>query len=201
MNTTKFLVLCTPVVLSMAMASSAVGEWSDGLNSTVRDNATAADQASDAVNTLSQGVQTLQSNQGVLNTVPVAPMNSLTGLLMQRLNVSQMQAAGGAGALFQVAKSRMSEATFNQLSQAVPDLQNLLNAAPRMTPAPAGLSGLAPMTGVSSDTLSGLGALADSFQQLGMTGDRVQQFIPVLVDYVRSGSGGDPLANALMQAF
>ena len=199
MNTSTVFVLCSPVVLSMALMGNAVAEWSDMLNSTAQDAAAAADKTNDAVNTLNQGVQTLQSGQETLNAVQAAPAGGLTGMLMQRLNVSQTQAEGGAGALFQVVKSRMSQETFNQLGQAVPGMQNLLNVAPAVTQAPAGLSGLSSVTGVSGDTLTGLGSLAGSFQQLGMSGAMVQRFVPVLVDYVRS-SGGDSLANALLLA-
>lgn len=203
MNRSTVLALCSPVVLSAVLSSHAFAGWSDMLNSTARSATAASETADEALNSVNEGVKTLQSGQQTLEAVQTAPTEGLTGLLMQRLNVSQVQAEGGAGALFQIAKTRMKEESFNQLGQAVPGMQNLLNAAPALTQAPSGLGGLASgvsaMTGVPGNTLSGLGSLVGSFQQLGMSGDMVQRFVPVLVDYVRSSSG-DPLANALMLA-
>lgn len=207
MKTSTVLALCSSTTLVVALSGNAcAGEWPDQLASTVRDTAATVNKTNEAVNSINQGVQVLQSGPqmlGAAKAAKAATAESLTGLLMQRLNVSQAQADGGAGALFQVAKSRMKEESFNQLSQAVPGMQNLLNAAPAMAQEPAGLGGLvegvSAMTGVPSDTITSLGSLVGSFQQLDMSGDMVQQFVPVVVDYVRTSSG-DSLANALMLA-
>ncbi|MGR9114372.1 MAG: DUF2780 domain-containing protein [Gammaproteobacteria bacterium] len=204
MHTSTVFAVCSPVALALALSGNAhAGGWADMLDSTARDASSSVNQANEAVNVIDQGMQTLQPEQQALNAMQGSPEAGLTGMLMQRFNVSQVQAESGAGALFQLAKSRMTEESFNQLSLAVPEIQNLLNAVPVVNQSPAGLSGLAggvsSMTGLPGDALSGLDSLAGAFQQLGMSGDMARQFVPVLVDYVR-GSSGDPLANALMSA-
>ncbi|MGG7053976.1 DUF2780 domain-containing protein [Nitrosomonas sp. ANs5] len=131
---------------------------------------------------LQQGKQILQGGGDTATTVaPTADSSTgLTEVLMQQLGVTQQQAQGGAGALLQLAKSRMTGSDFTALSHSVPDMQSLLGAAPA-----AGALGS--------------GGMAGTFLQLGMTPDMVQKFIPTIVQYVE-GTGGSALATALRSA-
>src|SRR6476646_10715952 len=54
----------------------------------------------------------------------------LVGALSKELGSSPDQAAGAAGALFGVAKSRLSPTDFSQIAKAVPGMDLLLKAAP-----------------------------------------------------------------------
>src|SRR5262245_24715750 len=54
----------------------------------------------------------------------------LVGSLSKELGSNPEQAAGAAGALFGVAKSRLKPAEFAQVSNAVPGMATLLSAAP-----------------------------------------------------------------------
>ena len=152
---------------------------------------TASSQAAAAANGVQASAQTASAGAG-----------TLTGALMQQLNVSKAQAQGGAGALMQLAKNRMDAASFQQLTQSVPETKTLLKAAPAVTNASNGLQGLAgdvsALTGVKSSTLTGLSSLVGSFEKLGMSGNMVQKFVPVLVNYVRNSSG--TLATKLLTA-
>src|SRR5262245_58583966 len=56
----------------------------------------------------------------------------LIGALSKELNSTPEQAAGAAGALFGVAKSRLKPNEFSQVSKAVPGMAALLGAAPAM---------------------------------------------------------------------
>jgi hypothetical protein len=75
-------------------------------------------------------------------TVPPAlaqgPSPELVGMLTKDLNVTPKQATGGAGALFNVAKSRLKPDQFRQIAAVVPGMDGLLKAAPST----GGLSGL-----------------------------------------------------------
>lgn len=135
-------------------------------------------------------------------TAPSTTSTGLTGLLMQQLGVSQPQAEGGAGAIFQMAKSKMQTAAFSKLSSSVPGMSSLLSAAPAAQPAVGGtgLGGLASIAGAAAGGSTGnLLGLAGSFQQLGLAPDMVQKFVPVVMQYVQ-GTGGGAVASTLQAA-
>lgn len=158
---------------------------------------------SGAAGTVQKGAQVLQAGEAATTTVPATTSGTgLTGLLMQQLGVTQPQAEGGAGALFQHAKSRMSAGDFATLSNSVPGMQGLLAAAPATAPsAPAaGVVGGGGMMGDLAGMAAGnLPGMAGSFQQLGLAPDMVQKFIPIVVQYVQ-GTGGSSVASALQSA-
>jgi hypothetical protein len=157
---------------------------------------------SGAAGTVQKGAQVLQAGEAATTAVPATTSGTgLTGLLMQQLGVTQPQAEGGAGALFQHAKSRMSAGDFTTLSNSVPDMQGLLTAAPAPASAPAaGAVGGGGMMGDLAGMAAGnLPGMAGSFQQLGLAPDMVQKFIPIVVQYVQ-GTGGSSVASALQSA-
>jgi hypothetical protein len=159
---------------------------------------------SGAAGTVQEGAQVLQAGEAATTAVPATTSGTgLIGLLMQQLGVTQPQAEGGAGALFQHAKSRMSAGDFTTLSNSVPDMQGLLAAAPAPVSAPAASAGAVGGGGMMGD-LAGMAAgnlpgMAGSFQQLGLAPDMVQKFIPIVVQYVQ-GTGGSSVASALQSA-
>ncbi|MGH8470321.1 MAG: DUF2780 domain-containing protein [Gammaproteobacteria bacterium] len=72
----------------------------------------------------------------------------LTGLLTSQLGVTEPQAMGGAGAMSSYAKEKLSPESFTNVANAVPEMDQLLGAAPAFAaPEPAG-------------SAPGLGALA-----------------------------------------
>ncbi len=156
---------------------------------------------SGAAGTIQKGTQILQAGEAAKSAVPGATSETgLTGLLMQQLGITQPQAEGGAGALFQLAKSRMSTEDFTTLGDAVPDMQNLLAAAPATGTLGGGMMGnLGGMTGDLGATGGSLLGLTNSFQQLGLEANMVQKFIPVVVQYVQE-SGGSTIAGVLQSA-
>ena len=130
--------------------------------------------------------------------------NGLTTLLMQQLGVTQPQAEGGAGAIFQLAKSKMQGAAFTELSNSVPGIQGLLAAAPiAKSVGGGGLGGMAggveSWAGNSGGAAGNLVGLASSFQQLGLSPSMVQKFVPIVLQYVQSNGGG-AVAGALQSA-
>lgn len=161
---------------------------------------------------ITKAAETLEAGQAatapVTATAPAtststAAGNSLTGLLMQQLGVTQPQAEGGAGALFQLAKTKMQGAAFTELSNSVPGMQGLLAAAPIANSAVAGTSGLLGnlenLAGNSGGTVGNLVGLASSFQQLGLSPSMVQKFVPVVLQYVQ-GNGGSAVSSLLQSA-
>jgi Protein of unknown function VcgC/VcgE (DUF2780) len=118
----------------------------------------------------------------------------LVSALSKEIGSTPEQAAGAAGALFGVAKSRLKPEEFSQVSSAVPGMSALLKAAPA---AAVGTSGaLAKMGG----TASGLATAASAFSKLGLSPDMVSKAVPVLTSFVSKSGGADVgklLAGAL----
>ena len=185
------LTLCASLTLSVALANSAdAANWKDVLNAVNNNvngqtnNADQALQQGQAVNTAQQPLQT----------------SSLTELLMQRTGVTQAQAQGGAGALFQIAKDKMQADAFNQLEQSVPGIEGMLAAVPALSPPTGSLAGrLSSIAGASGGMAGNLVTVVSAFQQQGMSPAMVQQFIPVVIDYVKTRSN-DALVNTLSAA-
>jgi hypothetical protein len=119
----------------------------------------------------------------------------LVSTLSKEMGATPAQAAGAAGTLFGVAKSRLSAGDFSQISKAVPGMDALLKAAPA-TGASAGTNALSQLSG----SAGGLATAAASFSKLGLTPDMVGKAVPLLTSMVTKSGGagvGNLLAGAL----
>lgn len=124
---------------------------------------------------------------------------ALVSALSQQIGATPEQAAGAAGALFSLAKSRLSPGDFSQVGKAVPGMDALLGAAPAAggTGAPAGVGGVLSQLGGSA---GGLATAAAAFSKLGLSPDLVAKAVPVLTQFVTKSGGanvGSLLAGAL----
>lgn len=125
---------------------------------------------------------------------------SLTNTLVNQLGVSQQQALGGAGAIFQTAKGNMEPQAFSTLSQSVPGMNEMLNAAPKISNGMSNMTGgISSMMGNANNTLGSMASLVSSFKKLGLSPNMVNQFVPVVTNYVRT-NGGQVMANLLQSA-
>ena len=155
--------------------------------------------------TVDQGLNATQSalntTQSAVNTAQAAKNADLTGLLTQQLGVSSTQAAGGAGALFQAAQSKMSADDFQQLTQSVPEVNSLMSSVTQSKP--SGLSqiasGASALMGDESNTLGTVADLYSTFDSLGLSSDMVSQFAPIITDYI-SKNATPYLTKALTSA-
>lgn len=119
----------------------------------------------------------------------------LVGALSRELGATPEQAAGAAGALFGVAKSRLKADEFSQVSKAVPGMDALLKAAPAA--AAVGTSGALSQ---AAGAAGGMAAAASAFSKLGLKPDMVAKAVPVLTSFVNKSGGagvGSLLAGAL----
>src|SRR5262245_26581310 len=117
----------------------------------------------------------------------------LVGELSKELNATPEQAAGAAGALFGIAKSRLKPEEFSQISSVVPGMDSLLKAAP----SPSSAVGINGWPGASG---AGLAGAASAFTKLGLKPDMVSKAVPLLTSYVSKAAGpnvGNLLAGAL----
>ena len=123
------------------------------------------------------------------NPTGAKPSPELVGQLTKELSVTPAQATGGAGALFGVAKKRLSAADFSKVAAAVPGMGGFLKAAPSTSN-----GGLGSLAGSLPGGASGLASTAASFQKLGLSPDMVQKFVPILTKFVEGKAGASTAA-------
>lgn len=110
----------------------------------------------------------------------------LVSQLSKELGSTPEQAAGAAGALFGLAKSRLKAGDFSKVSKAVPGMDALLKAAPVLAAAGGG-SAVSQMAGAAG----GLASMAGAFSKLGLSPELVAKAIPVLTSFVTKGGGAN----------
>ena len=142
--------------------------------------------------------------------VAAASTGALIGSLTDQLGVSKKQARGGAGSLFSYAKDNLSADDFSALSGAVPGVDRLIKKAPSVGGASSATSAASSLLGGSSggssalsgamDQLGGTALVAEQFSKLGMDAGMVQQFLPIVLDYVEE-TGGQAAMDIMKSAF
>jgi Protein of unknown function VcgC/VcgE (DUF2780) len=121
--------------------------------------------------------------------------SELVGQLTKELSVTRPQARGGAGALFALAKSRLSADEFSKVSAAVPGMSSLLKAAP----APAEHSEFSSLESALPGNMGRMAETADAFHKLGLSPEMAGKFLPVMTKFVES-KGGLSTASLLEKA-
>jgi hypothetical protein len=137
----------------------------------------------------------LQVGPGLFPTAEAAG-TGLVDSLVSSLGVTGEQAAGGAGALLDLARQKLSTEDFAKVKEAIPDTGALIKAAPKGGDVSKALESASSMLGGAGGSLEGLAGLAGSFSQLGLNADMVGKFVPVLLDFAQ-GAGGDTVMNLL----
>jgi hypothetical protein len=123
----------------------------------------------------------------------------LIKLLTEKLGVSQDQAQGGAGLLFQLAKDKLGPEDFGQIAQQVPGIDAMVESAPESGMLGSALKGLASGLGGGNAGLGNLAGLAGGFSKLGLDSGMIGKFIPVILSFVQ-GKGGDAVKGMLSRA-
>lgn len=134
-----------------------------------------------------------------LESPGVAQAMDLVGMLTKNLGVTDQQAQGGAGSIFNTASQNMSADDFSKVTDAMPEVQSLMSAAPKAESSSGTLGGLSSMVKKGGGSMGTLTELAGSFSQLGLGGDMVGKFIPIVLEYAQA-KGGDTVANLLKMA-
>jgi hypothetical protein len=113
---------------------------------------------------------------------------TLVAELSKEIGGTPDEAAGAAGALFGLAKSRLKADEFSQVSKAVPGMDLLLKAAPAAAAAVGGPAGaLSQLAG----TVANIPAVASQFSRMGLKPDMAPKVASALVSFVtRSGGAG-----------
>jgi len=120
----------------------------------------------------------------------------LVATLSKEIGGTPEEAAGAAGALFGLAKTRLKADEFSQVEKAVPGMGTFLKAAPS-TAAAASPAGALPQLAA---TVGGIPAVASQFSKMGIKPELVPKAAATLVSIVTNtgGSGvGSLLAGVL----
>jgi len=134
-------------------------------------------------------------------SVPAAASGlGLTDLLMNNLGVTKPQAEGGSGALFKLAKERLSKPEFQQVAKTVPNADALIKAAPKTGASKSGFGKITSLLGGSATSVGGMAGLAGSFSKLGLGSGMIGKFTPIILDYVQN-KGGTGVMNLLKGAW
>lgn len=121
--------------------------------------------------------------------------SGLVSQLSKGLSVTPTQARGGAGALFALAKARLTADEFGKVSSAVPGMSSLLKAAPAL----GGQSELTSLEGALPGNMGRLAEVAEAFHKLGMSQEMAGKFVPLMTKYVKA-RGGLSTASLLEKA-
>lgn len=123
----------------------------------------------------------------------------LVELLVKNLGITTQQAEGGAGSIFNAAKQDMGVEDFKKVTTAMPEVEPLMAAAPKIEKGSGTLGGISSMLSKDTGSLGKMAGLYDSFSKLGLSEDMVGQFIPLISDYAKS-KGGETVSNLLKTA-
>ena len=118
----------------------------------------------------------------------------LISQLVNTLGITEKQAEGGVGALFNNAKENLSPHDFNKATEALPGVDTYMAEAPSAD-SNEGVGGLLKSTGLSSSLggsaskIGSMAGLTDVFSKLGMNSETMTKFIPVVVEFMESEAG------------
>ena len=116
-------------------------------------------------------------------------MKDLVTELSRKLRINEAQAQGGAAILFKAAKDKLGGKEFDRMLGAVPDIETLIQQAPKSGGL---LGGLASLAGGNAALLA---TIVSGFSKLNMTSDQAQKFIPVILDNLRAKVGPETVSK------
>jgi hypothetical protein len=130
----------------------------------------------------------------LIATSSFSQTSDLVKQLMEKADVSETQAMGGAGALFEMAKEELSADDFGKISDVVPNMGGLLDAVPSLG------SNKTSMLGSAAKQLTGMPKVQAVFDKLGISQDKVALFTPVIVNFIED-KGGKVLGGMIGKVF
>ena len=98
----------------------------------------------------------------------------ITSLLAKQLGVTDAQAGGGVGAMLKLAQEKLSAGDFDQVAKAIPGADKYLANAKQL------------LGGANVGNKAGL---QSAFSKLGMSPSMVDQFIPIVTQFVGQTGG------------
>jgi hypothetical protein len=129
-------------------------------------------------------------------TVEQTASPELVGELVKETGVTPKQAQGAAGALFGVAKTKLSVADFAKVAGVVPGMDGLLKAG---APTDPKLSAVAALAGSAGGNIGSMAAAVAAMNKMGLKPETIAKMAPALIKVVQS-KGGAEVASLLAGA-
>jgi uncharacterized protein VcgC/VcgE DUF2780 len=121
-------------------------------------------------------------------------VKELIDLLSKNLKITAPQAEGGAAVMFKAAKDKLGEGEFGKLLGGVPGLSDLMKKAPAS--GGGGLGGLlGGLAGAVGGNAGAIATIVSGFGKLGLSTDQAKQFVPVILEFLRSKVGPDVVSK------
>ena len=128
--------------------------------------------------------------------------------LVSELGVSNEQAEGGAGLLFQMAKEKLGSDDFSQVSNFIPGIDDLIGKAPAAEAEASqggimgAIGGVAESLGLGdiAEKLGGLADLTGGFSKLDLDADMITKFVSLILGFLRE-NGGEAVEGLLKNVF
>lgn len=121
---------------------------------------------------------------------PPAPTKSsgIVDDLTSKLSLKPEQALGAAGAVFGLAKTKMSATDFTKLAGGIPEMDTLLKAAPAAASSSTSALGAA---AAAMESQSGAAALLGQFSNLGIPAESAAKIVPEVLSFVKAKQGDE----------
>ncbi len=116
---------------------------------------------------------------------------SLVQELVQSLGVTQTQAEGGLGSIFNYAKNNLSNTDFKQIADTLPGIQGLLKSVPDISQlsSEGSIGGLLDKAANYSETAKALNDLNKQFTALGLSPEQIAGFVSTINQYLDTPQG------------
>jgi hypothetical protein len=107
------------------------------------------------------------------------------------LGVTQTQASGGLGAIFNYAKENISSDKYNQLTSALPGVSGLLESVPDISnmTSEGSLGGILDKAASYNDSLKAINDVKKQFEALGLKPEMITEFISKAQSYLDTSEG------------
>lgn len=109
--------------------------------------------------------------------------------LTENLQVTEGQAAGGTGALLQMAQSSLSGDDFSALTEYLPESDTLMKAAPMLGGTDSAMGSMLKTVGQYSESAKMAGQVASQFEALGLDPAMVGKYIVQIQQFLESSGG------------
>lgn len=139
--------------------------------------------------TLTKGLAILSIFTCLASQSARADVMKLLPLLTQNLGVTESQAKGGAGIIFDYVKQKVSTEEFALVAKSLPGVESLINLAPKANELSAQIGGLSPTLGGKSDLTGGMAGVAEKFGKLGLDAGMVDKYVKTILDFAQSEAG------------
>ena len=113
--------------------------------------------------------------------------DDLFSLITDELDVSSRQARGGTGAIFAYAEDNLDDYDFERIADGIPHIDSIIDAAPDVDD--DSVLGIRDTLSDLGSQVAGRSSLIDSFDELDMDRDMVDEFLSIIYDYVEDVSG------------